>query len=448
MRIGVELKEIPSKWFNVVPDLDFTVPPLMSQSGYPVSYHDLASLAPSSIIDQELDKVTREIPIPGEVSSAYADWRPTSLFRADRLEKTLDTPARIFFKYEGTDITGGHEMNTAVPQAYYAAKDKGVKCMVTATANGEWGISLAAACNRFGLECKVYMVRSNYEQKPQGRYVMELLGAEVIASPGNTTRTGKKILAENPSSPGTIAIALSEAFEYAQTKDDTKFAWGAVMNHVLLHQSIIGLESRQQLQKAGVRPDIVIGAVSGGSGFGGLVLPFFREREQKPRVIAVETSVAPSLSKGRYAYDYGDAEGLFPMLKMYTLGHSFVPPGIIAGGMRYHGISPLISALYKEKQIEAKTYTQHQAFEAAVGFARSEGLIASPKTAYAIKAVIDEALICRGKKERKNILFLFDANSNLDIVAFKEFVDGALQEQLTPDDDISLALSKLPQIPE
>ncbi len=448
MKLNAESKNIPGKWYNVIPDLDFPVPPLMSSSGYPISYHDLASLAPSSIIDQELDMKTREIPIPEDVLALYSDWRPTSLFHAEKFERILETSAHIFFKYEGSGISGGHEMNTSIPQAYYTAMDKSVKCMVTATANGEWGISLAAACNRFGLDCKVYMVKSSYGQKVQGRYAMELLGAEVISSPSNSTRSGRKILTGNPSSMGTLAIALSEAFEYAQTKNDTKFAWGTVMNHVLLHQSIIGLESRQQLQKAGVRPDIIIGAVGGGSGFGGLTLPFFREHEQRPRIIAVETAVAPSLSRGRYAYDYGDAEGLFPLLKMYTLGHSFVPPGIIAGGMRYHGISPLISALYKEKQIEARTYTQGQAFEAAITFARSEGLIASPECAYAIKAVIDEALVCKEKKEHKNILFLFDANNNLDIGAFKEFVDGAIQEHLFPDDDMTLALERLPKLPD
>jgi tryptophan synthase beta chain len=446
MKITLDAKNMPTKWYNIIPDLDFDVPPMMSTSGYPLSYHDLEPLAPSSIIDQELEREKRDISIPKEIQDFYSEWRPTPLYRAERLEKSLETPARIFYKYEGYSPSGSHEMNTAVAQAHYAVQEESVKRMVTATGNGEWGASLAIACNYFGIQCQIYMVRSSYEEKPFGRYVMEILGAEVIPSPSEKTRTGKKILAQNPDSPGSLSIALSEAFEEAIARDDAKFSWGTVMNHVVLHQTIIGLEAKIQMRQAGASPDIIVCAVGGGSGLGGLAFPLYLERERGMRLIAVETAAAPSLSKGRYAYDYGDTEGLFPLLKMYTLGHSFVPPHIRAGGMRYHGISPLVSALYREKQIEAKTYAQRQAFEAAITFARTEGLIPSPEAAYAVAAVIDEALTCRQKKERKNILFLLDGNSNLDLGVFKDFVEGAIEDQPFPEETAQAALEKLPEV--
>jgi len=447
MRITLDAKDIPGKWYNIIPDLDFDVPPLMSSSGYPLSYHDLEPLAPSSIIDQELEREKRDIPIPKEIQAFYSEWRPTPLYRAERLEKSLETPARIFYKYEGYSPSGSHEMNTAVVQAYYAAQEESVKRIVTATGNGEWGASLAIACSYFGIQCQIYMVRSSYEEKPYGRYVMEVLGAEVIPSPSEKTRTGKKILEQTPDSPGSLSIALSEAFEEAITRDDIKFSWGTVMNHVLLHQTVIGLETRSQMRSSGASPDFIISAVGGGSGLGGLAFPFYQECKQRgTKIIAVETAAAPSLSKGRYAYDYGDTEGLFPLLKMYTLGHSFVPPGIRAGGMRYHGISPLVSALYRENQIEARTYAQSKAFEAAITFARTEGLIPSPEASYAVAAVIDEALACKQNKERKNILFLLDGNSNLDLTVFKDFVEGAIEDQPFPGENVQAALEKLPKV--
>jgi tryptophan synthase beta chain len=447
VRIALETKDLPAKWYNIIPDLEFEIPPLMSPSGYPLGYNDLGSLATSAIIDQELGRKGREVPIPKEVTALYANWRPTPLYRAEKLEESLGTPARIFYKYEGISPSWGHEMNTAIPQAYYATLDEGVKRLVTATANGEWGISLAIACNYFGIQCQVYMVRSSYEQRSLGRYVMEILGAEVVASPSDRTATGRKVLAQSPASPGSLGIALSEAFEEAQRREDTKFSWGTVMNHVLLHQSVIGLEATAQLKRAGARLDILISSVGGGSGFGGLIFPFYADRDKETKMIAVETAAAPSLSKGQYAYDYGDAGGLSPMLKMYTLGHSFVPPGIRAGGMRYHGISPLISALYREKKIEARSYTQRQALEAGIAFARAEGLIPSPECAYAVRAVLDEAATCRQSKEHKNILFLLDANSNFDLAVFKDFVDGAVEDQPFPDQEVQAALGHLPELP-
>jgi tryptophan synthase beta chain len=447
MRITLDARNMPTKWYNIIPDLDFDVPPMMSSSGYPLSYHDLEPLAPSAIIDQELEREKRELPIPREIQALYSEWRPTPLYRAERLEKSLETPARIFYKYEGYSPSGSHEMNTAVVQAHYAAQEENVKRIVTATGDGDWGASLAIACNYFGIHCQIYMVRSSYQEKPYGRYVMEILGAEVIPSPSEKTRTGQKVLSQNPDSPGSLSIALSEAFEEATLRDDAKFSWGTVMNHVILHQTIIGLEARSQMRQAGFSPHLIICAVGGGSGLGGLAFPFYQERKQRgTRIIAVETASAPSLSRGRYAYDYGDTEGLFPLLKMYTLGHSFVPPGIRAGGMRYHGISPLVSALYREKQIEAKTYAQGKAFEAALTFARTEGLIPSPEASYAVAAVIDEALACKQTKESKNILFLLDGSSNLDLTVFKDFVDGAIEDQPFPGENVQKALEELPQL--
>jgi tryptophan synthase beta chain len=447
MKITLDAKDIPGKWYNIIPDLDFDVPPMMSSSGYPLSYHDLEPLAPSAIIDQELEKEKRDIPIPKEIQGFYSEWRPTPLYRAERLEKSLGTPARIFYKYEGYSPSGSHEMNTAMVQAYYAARDENVRRLVTATADGDWGTSLAIAGNYFGIQCQIYMVRSSYEEKPFGRYVIEVLEAEVIPSPSERTRTGQKILAQNPKSPGSLSIALSEAFEEAVTRDDAKFSWGTVMNHVILHQTVIGLETQSQMRRAGVKPDLIVCAVGGGSGLGGLAFPFYQDCKQRgARIIAVETAAAPSLSRGRYAYDYGDTEGLFPLLKMYTLGHSFVPPGIRAGGMRYHGISPLVSALYREKQIEAKSYAQSKAFEAAIAFARTEGLIPSPEASYAVAAAIDEALACKQSKESKNILFLLDGNSNLDLTVFKDFVEGAIEDQPFPGENVQAALDKLPQL--
>jgi tryptophan synthase beta chain len=445
MRISLDAKELPDKWYNVIPDLGFSVPPPMSPSGYPLGAHDLKPLASSAVIKQELETGERFTPIPSEVREVYSDWRPTPLYRAERFEKRLGTPARIFYKYEGGSPSGSYEFNTAVAQAYYASRE-GVKRLVTATANGEWGASLAIACNYFNIRCKVYMVRASFEEKIDGRAIMEILGAEVTPSPSEDTRTGRKILSQHSQSPGSLGIALSEAFEEASVHDDVKFAWGTVMNHVLLHQTLIGLESRLQLSRAGAEAGIICGAVGGGSAFGGLILPFYRERSKGTRIIAVEAAAAPSLSKGRYAYDYADVEGLSVLLKMYTLGHSFMPPGIRAGGMRYHGISPLISALYREKQIEAKVYTQGQAFEAAVAFAQAEGFVCSPESSYAVKAVADEALACREKNERKNILFVLSTNSNLDLVVFRDFLEGAVADQPFLEAQMQSALEKLPQV--
>ncbi len=448
MRINPDLKGIPVKWTNIIPNLGFYLPPVMSASGYDLTYHNLEPFSPPQIIDQELDRESREVSIPKEIIDLYATWRPTPLQRADRFERVLGTPAQIYFKYEGSSPSGGHEMNTAIPQAFFASRDKNTRCIISATGNGEWGSSLAIACNYFGLKCKIFMVRSSYEKKAYGRYIMEILGAEVLPSPSDQTKTGKKALEQNPGSSGSIGLALSEAFEAAGTSDDTLFAWGSVMNHVLLHQTVVGLEAQSQLRREGITPDIIISAVGGGSSFGGLVFPFYSNSDRKIRMIAVETAGAPSLSKGRYAYDYADAEGFAPVLKMYTLGHGFMPRGISAGDMRYHGMSPIISALYRENRIEARAYDQHEAFESALAFTRSEGLVPSPQSAYTIKAVMDEALICKMKNEKKSILFSLDANSNLDLESFKLFVDGAIENRPLKEIDVQDALTRLPLMPE
>jgi tryptophan synthase beta chain len=445
MRFNPETKDMPDKWYNIIPDLEFALSPAMGSSGYPLSQHDMASLSPDPIIEQELERNKRDIPIPQEIRKLYSEWRPTPLFRAERLERTLDTPARIFYKYEGGSPSGSYEFNTAIAQAFYASRDD-TKSIITATGDGDWGASLAIACNYFNIECKVYMVRSSYDQREHGRYIMEILGAEVIPSPSEFTGTGKGVLSKEPNSPGSLGIALGEAFEDAMGREDTMFAWGTVMNHVILHQTVIGIETQNQMKRAGFQPDICIGAVAGGSGFGGLVFPFYQEIQRGMQAIAVETAAAPSLSKGRYAYDYADSGRLGPMLQMYTLGNSYIPPGISAGGMRYHGISPLVSALYREKQIKAQSYTQRQAFEAGITFARSEGFVPSPESSYTIKAVIDQALAYKEKKERKNILFLLSTNSNLDIATFKDFLEGAVEDKYIMEEQVEDALDKLPQI--
>ncbi|UCD54134.1 MAG: TrpB-like pyridoxal phosphate-dependent enzyme [Dehalococcoidia bacterium] len=445
MIIPSDSRDLPDAWYNIVPDLDFDMPPLMSTSGYPLGKHELEPLSPSPMIAQEFEKEKRDIAIPREVLQIYSNWRPTPLFRAEKLEKALKTPAQIFYKYEGGGSSVSHEANTAVAQAYYASSEE-TKRLITATGHGEWGASLAIACNHFDMQCRVYMVRSSYEREGYGRYLMEILGAAVSPSPSEKTRAGKKALSEDPKSPGNLSIALSEAFENAYSDYEARFCWGTVMNHVVQHQTIIGLEAGEQMRRAKASPDILIAAVGGGSAFGGLVFPFYRERREKTRMIAVETAASPSLSKGRYTYDYADSSGLSIMLKMYTLGHGFIQPAIRAGGMRYHGISPIISALHRKKEIEVKAYTEQQAFEAALVFTRAEGMIPSLESAYAVKAVLDEALACKERKERKNILFVLDANSYRDLDSFKDFLGGGIKDHPFREEDVQAALKQMPQI--
>src|SRR5919108_295226 len=371
-------------------------------AGQPIGPADLAPLFPMELIKQEVS-TQRWIEIPDEIRDVYRLWRPTPLYRARRLEKALDTPARIYYKYEGVSPAGSHKPNTAIAQAYYNKKEK-VTRISTETGAGQWGSALAMACAFFGLQCKVYMVKVSYQQKPYRRIMMETWGAQVVPSPSPDTQAGKKVLQEDPDSPGSLGIAISEAVEDAATRDDTKYSLGSVLNHVLMHQTVIGLEAKKQLEKADDYPDIVIGCAGGGSNFAGLTFPFAADKlsgkKKRLRIIAVEPSACPSLTKGKYVYDFGDTVGMTPLVKMHTLGHGFVPPPLHAGGLRYHGMAPLVCKLYDERVIEAVAVPQLATFQAALEFARSEGVIPAPESAHAIRVVIDEALKIKtaGKK--------------------------------------------------
>jgi len=448
VKVMLTEKEAPTRWYNVVPDLPFPLPPATSPStGYPLSPLELRDLFPEAIIEQELSKDAKEFPIPDEVREIYMLWRPTPLYRALRFEEALGTPARIFYKYEGVSPAGSHEINTAVAQAYYCKK-QGVRRVTTGTSAGEWGIALALACKFFGLECRVYMVRSSYKQKPYGRTMMELCGATVIPSPSEETKTGQKALQQDPNAPGSLALAISEAIEDARRHEDAKYSIGTVLNHVLLHQTVIGLEAKKQLEKVDAYPDIVIGCVGGGSNFGGLAIPFLRAKftGRKTRFIAAEPASVPSLTKGRYTYDYTDGEGFAPMLKMHTLGHGFVPPEIQAGAMRYHGMSPMVSALYQEKVIEAIAYPQLAVLESAVQFLGCEGILPASESAYAIKAVVDEAMKCKAEKEKKTILFALSGHGYFDLSTYDAFLAGKLKDFIYSEEEVERALAELPII--
>jgi len=439
-------RSLPESWYNVIPDLPFELaPPLNPATREPVGPEAFAEIFPEEIIRQE---VTAEpfVPIPEEVREIYALWRPTPLFRARRLEKTLDTPARIYYKYEGGSPTGSHKPNTAVPQAYYN-RQEGVARLTTETGAGQWGSSLAFACRQMGLDCTVYMVRVSHEQKPYRRIMMETYGATVHASPTDLTQAGRNILEEDPASPGSLGIAISEAVEDAATNEDAKYSLGSVLNHVLLHQTIIGQESLKQIEMAGEYPDVVVGCVGGGSNFGGIAFPFVRENlvgDKGTRIIAVEPASCPTLTKGRFVYDFGDTAGTTPMMKMYTLGHSFVPPGIHAGGLRYHGDSPIVSALVDEGLVEARAYAQNPTFEAGVLFARAEGIVPAPEVTHAIKATVDLALEARGAGEEKIILFNLCGHGHFDLSAYEQYLAGDLPDVEHSEEEIERAVARIP----
>jgi tryptophan synthase beta chain len=421
--------DIPMAWYNVLPDLPRPLePPLHPVTRKPVGPDDLAPLFPMGLIQQEVSQ-ERYVEIPGEVREVYKIWRPTPLMRATRLERELQTPARIYYKYEGASPAGSHKPNTAVAQAYYN-KVEGVRKLTTETGAGQWGSALAMGCRFFGLELQVFMVRSSYNQKPYRRVLMETWGAKVEPSPSNITQAGRKVLEENPDTPGSLGIAISEAIEMALQGDDVKYSLGSVLNHVLLHQTVIGLEAKKAFELIDDYPDMVIGCVGGGSNFGGIALPFVKEKlEGKDiRLIAVEPTSCPTLTGGRYEYDFGDIAGLTPLLLMYTLGHDFIPPASHAGGLRYHGDSPIISLLVKEGVMEARAYHQVEVFEAAVAFARTEGFVPAPETAHAVKAAIDEAIRCRESGESKCILFNFSGHGFLDLAAYDEYLAGKLSD--------------------
>ncbi|HFC98722.1 MAG TPA: TrpB-like pyridoxal phosphate-dependent enzyme [Thermosulfurimonas dismutans] len=442
-------KELPEAWFNIIPRLpEPPAPPLDPRTGRPVNPEDLLRIFPRALIEQEMSQEPW-IEIPEEVRRVYRLWRPTPLRRARALEEALKTPARIYYKDESVSPPGSHKPNTAVAQAYYNKKE-GIRRLATETGAGQWGSALSLACRLFDLECTVYMVRVSYEQKPYRRTLMHLWGAEVFPSPTERTEAGRRIRAENPETPGSLGIAISEAVEDAATHEDTNYALGSVLNHVLLHQTVIGLETRKQLALAEEKPDILIACVGGGSNFGGFTFPFvgeILEGRLSAEVIAVEPASCPTLTKGVYTYDYGDTAGLTPLLLMYTLGHTFEPPGIHAGGLRYHGDAPLVCQLVKAGIVKPRAYPQTACFEAAVLFARTEGIIPAPETSHAIRAAVDEALRARETGEEKVIVFNFSGHGHFDLAAYDAYLEGRLEDYEYPEEKIQEALRHLPKFP-
>jgi tryptophan synthase beta chain len=441
--------ELPSAWFNIMPDIVGAgmqpLPPLHPGTKEPVTPDLLEPLFPMSLIQQEVS-TDPEIDIPGPVLDVYRLWRPTPLYRAVRLERALDTPARIYFKYEGTSPAGSHKPNTAVAQAYYN-KEAGTKRITTETGAGQWGSALAMACRFFDLECLVFMVRASYEQKPYRRIFMETFGAEVRSSPTSTTEAGKRILEGEPESPGSLGIAISEAIEVAAQDDDTKYSLGSVLNHVLLHQTVIGQEAKRQMELTGDEPDVVIGCVGGGSNYAGLAYPFMADRlrgGKQMRFVACEPAACPTLTKGTFAYDFGDTGQMTPLLPMYTLGHTFVPTPVHAGGLRYHGDAPSLSGLVKAGHMEARAFTQNEVFSAAQRFAQTQGIIAGPEPAHAIVAVIDEAEAARDAGDERVILFNLSGHGFFDMQAYDDFLNGRLPEVEYDDARLVEGLKSVP----
>jgi len=440
---------IPTAWYNIAADLpEPLAPPLHPATHQPIGPEALEPLFPMELILQEVS-TERYIEIPDPVRDVYRLWRPTPLYRARRLEQALDLPAgvRIFYKYEGTNAAGSHKPNTAVPQAYYN-KQAGTRRITTETGAGQWGSSLAMACAFFGIELKVYMVKVSYEQKPYRRALMETWGATCVPSPSPDTNAGRQILAATPDTTGSLGIAISEAVEDAASREDTKYSLGSVLNHVMLHQTVIGQEALEQLDLADAWPDVVVGCVGGGSNFAGLAFPFVQQKlaGKAVRVVAAEPAACPSLTRGEYRYDFGDTVGMTPLLKMHTLGHSFLPAGFHAGGLRYHGSAPLVSALLDQGLIEAVAVNQLPTFEAAITFARSEGIVPAPESAHAIRAAVDEALAAREAGEDRTILFGLSGNGNLDLAAYQNYLAGNLTNYEHPQAAIEAALAELPEI--
>jgi len=437
--------QIPSAWVNVLPLLKNPLaPPLDPVTRKPIGPEALTPIFPMALIEQEFAPQPM-IDIPGEVLDIYRLWRPTPLYRARRLEKALETPARIYYKYEGTSPAGSHKPNTAIAQAYYNKK-AGIRRLATETGAGQWGSALSLACQMFGLECTVYMVRCSYEQKPYRRMLMNTWGAEVFPSPSDKTAAGRAVLKAHPDSPGSLGIAISEAVEDAATHNDTNYSLGSVLNHVALHQTVIGEEARLQMDLAGDYPDVVIGCFGGGSNFGGITLPYVQDKlnGKKVRLQAVEPSACPSLTRGAFTYDFGDIAKLTPLLKMYTLGHDFVPPGIHAGGLRYHGASPLLSHLLAEGMMEARAVRQLPVFEAAVQFAKLEGILPAPEAAHAIRAAVDEALVAREEGRPRTILFCLSGHGHFDLGSYEAYLNGKLQDYEHPGAAIAEAMQTLP----
>ncbi|HRW18300.1 MAG TPA: TrpB-like pyridoxal phosphate-dependent enzyme [Dermatophilaceae bacterium] len=452
-KVVLDESEMPTRWYNILHDLPTPPPPYLHPgTGQPVGPDDLAGLFPMDLIAQE---VTTEqyVDIPEEVLDVYRLWRPSPLYRAHRLEAALGTPARIYYKYEGVSPAGSHKPNTSVPQAYYNAK-AGIKKLTTETGAGQWGTSLAFACAQYGLECEVWQVRASYDSKPYRRLMMETFGGTVHPSPSELTGAGRAILAEHPDSPGSLGIAISEAVEVAAGDPTINYALGSVLNHVLLHQTIIGEEALRQFATIGETPDLIVGCTGGGSNFGGLTFPFLREKlagAMSPVIRAVEPASCPSLTQGVYAYDFGDTAGMTPLMKMHTLGHDFIPDPIHAGGLRYHGMSPLISHIYEEGLIEAVAKRQKECFAAGVLFARTEGIVPAPEPTHALAEAVAEALRCKETGEEKVILTALCGHGHLDLPAYAAYLDGSMTDHSYEEseirDAVAEALTRLPAIP-
>ncbi len=442
-------RDIPTKWYNIQADFKTPAPAVLHPgTGQPIGPQDLAPLFPMALIKQEVSR-ERWIEIPDEVRDVYRLWRPSPLYRARRLEKALGVSSHIYYKYEGVSPAGSHKPNTAIAQAYYNRKE-GVTRLATETGAGQWGSALALAAQMFGLQLKVYMVKVSYNQKPYRRIMMETWGAQVVASPSPDTQAGKKVLAQDPDSPGSLGIAISEAVEDAATREDTKYALGSVLNHVLMHQTVIGLEAKKQLEKAEDEADVVIGCAGGGSNFAGLSFPFVADKlagkKKKLRIIAVEPAACPSLTKGKYVYDFGDTVGLTPLVKMHTLGHGFIPAPLHAGGLRYHGMAPLVCKLYDEGVIEATAVAQVATFQAALHFARTEGIIPAPESAHAVRVAIDEAVRAKKEGKRRTIVFNLSGHGHFDLSAYETFLAGKLQDYEYPAEKIAEALRGVPPV--
>ena len=448
-KILLDENEIPKKWYNIQADLKTPLdPPLNPQTKQPIGPEDLKVIFPLELIKQEVSR-DRYIPIPKEVREIYRLWRPTPLYRARRLEKALKTPAKIYYKWEGVSPPGSHKPNSAVAQSYYNMK-AGIERIVTETGAGQWGSALAFSTRIFNLKCRIYMVKCSYEQKPYRRILIENWGAEVFPSPTKLTNVGREMLKKDPDTSGSLGIAISEAVEDAATHENTNYALGSVLNHVVLHQTIIGLELKKQFELIDKYPDIIVGCVGGGSNFSGASFPFVRDKiiGKKPdlKIISVEPLACPTLTKGEYRYDFGDSAGLTPLLKMYTLGHNFIPAAIHAGGLRYHGDSPLLSKLTKEGHMEAVAYYQNEVFEAAMLFARTEGFIVAPEAAHAVKAAIDFARICKQKNEKKIILFANSGHGHFDLAAYDAYHNNMVQNYKHPEALIKKAMEEIPAI--
>jgi tryptophan synthase beta chain len=448
-KILLDESELPRRWYNIVADLPSPPPPVLHPGTHaPVGPDDLAPLFPMSLIEQEVT-TDRFVDIPDEVLDVYRLWRPSPLYRAHRLEKALGTPAKIYYKYEGTSPAGSHKPNTAVAQAHYNAA-AGIRRLTTETGAGQWGTALAFACAQFGIECEIWQVRASYDQKPYRKIMIETFGGVIHPSPSDRTAAGRAVLSTDPDSPGSLGIAISEAVEVAAQRADTNYALGSVLNHVLLHQTVIGEEALLQLAKVGDTPDVIVGCTGGGSNFGGLAFPFLREKlagRMDPVIRAVEPAACPSLTRGVYAYDFGDTAGMTPLMKMHTLGHDFVPDPIHAGGLRYHGMSPLISHVYELGLIEAVAKTQRECFEAGIRFARTEGIVPAPEPTHALAACVEEALRCKETGEPKVILTALCGHGHLDLPAYGSYLAGTMVDRELSTEALTAATASLPAVP-